>query len=48
MKRMGSRVLAVLLLLAALDVIHNPADRLIRLAAAETTDDLQRKGRRPA
>ena len=41
MKRIGSRVLAVLLLLAALDVIHDPADRLIPLAAAETTDDLQ-------
>ena len=41
MKRIGSLVLAVLLLLAALDVIHDPADRLIPLAAAETTDDLQ-------
>ena len=41
MKRIASRVLAVLLLLTALDVIHHPADGLIRLAAAETTDDLQ-------
>ncbi len=41
MKRIGSRVLGVLLLLAALDVIHDPADRLIPLAAAEITDDLQ-------
>ena len=41
MKRICSRVLAVLLLLGALHVIHDPADRLIRLAAAETNDDLQ-------
>jgi hypothetical protein len=40
MKRIGSRVLALLLLFTVLDVIHNPADRLVRLAAAET-DDLQ-------
>jgi hypothetical protein len=40
MKSIGSRVLALLLLFTALDVIHNPADRLVRLAAAET-DDLQ-------
>jgi hypothetical protein len=41
MKQILSRVLAALLLLAGLDVIHHPADRLIRLAAAETIDDLQ-------
>src|SRR5918999_1607727 len=41
MKRIGSRVLALLLLLAALDVIHDPADRLVRSAAAESNDDLQ-------
>ncbi len=41
MKRIFPRVLAVVLLLPALDVIHDPADRLVRLAAAETSDDLQ-------
>ena len=40
MKPMGLRVLAVLLLFAAVDVIHNPADRLLQSAAAET-DGLQ-------
>src|ERR687893_1534683 len=40
MKSIGSRVLVLLLLFTALDVLHNPADRLVRLAAAET-DDLQ-------
>jgi hypothetical protein len=38
MERMRSRVLVVLLLLAALDVIHDYADKRIRLAAAETGD----------
>ena len=38
MKCIASRVLALLLLFTALDVIHYPADRLTRLAAAETND----------
>ena len=41
MKPIGLRVLTALLLFATLDVIHNPAGRLIGLAAAETNDDLQ-------
>ena len=41
MKEIGSRVLAVLLILVFLDLIHHPANRPIPLAAAETNDDLQ-------
>jgi hypothetical protein len=41
MKRFGSCVLTVLLVLAALDVIHRPELRVIQLAAAQTNDDLQ-------
>jgi hypothetical protein len=41
MKQILSRVLAVVLLLACLDVIHHLADMVRPLAAAETNDDLQ-------
>jgi hypothetical protein len=41
MTKILSRPLAVVLLLAGLDVIHRPADIAIALAAAESNDDLQ-------
>jgi hypothetical protein len=41
MTRILSRLLAVILLLAGLDVIHRPADIAVALAAAESNDDLQ-------
>ena len=41
MKEIFSRVLAVLLLLAGLDLIHHPADIAVALAAAESNDNLQ-------
>ena len=41
MKQILFRVLAVVLLLACLDVIHHLADIVRPLAAAETNDDLQ-------